>query len=83
VDSGVALIAGSPAEAGAALRAESWTCPHCGGTDFDVTCPYRDGDLDDLPIPILALRELRGMLGHVTLPQPELAPEIGHDRSPS
>jgi hypothetical protein len=53
------LIAGSPREAGAALRAEPWTCPHCGGTAFNVTSPYQEGDLDDVPVPIAALRDMR------------------------
>ena len=51
LDDSVPLIAGSHAEGEAALRAQPWTCPHCGAADYDVTTPYRDGDLDEVPIP--------------------------------
>lgn len=59
LDDAAPLIASSVQEAGTVLRAEEWTCPHCGGAGYEVTSPYQDGDLDDVPMPIASARLLR------------------------
>ena len=63
LDDAVPLVAGSHADGEATLLAEAWTCPRCGGADYDVCTPYREGDLDPAnvpPFPIDTARVMRG-----------------------
>lgn len=61
LDETAVLIAGSHGDGERDLRSQPWTCPRCGGADFEVTTTYQDGDLDHVPVPIGALRDLRGV----------------------